>query len=919
MAIVSSGQLTLTDLNDNKQLIIYLNANYRTQVYDPNNTTYSPNFTSTNLVITPELYIAGGGGANLLPTPQVQSLTWYEGNQTTTPLAETATTGTTGNGYTYNIPTGAVGTTAKPFTLKSNLTSASQIYTCVIVYRDPDTSFDVTVKASIDIVKITNGAKGQDGTGANAIQGVLSNDNHSVPSDSAGGSQIVTGAVSTLSIFEGSTDVTSSWNMGTPVVTGATGTFSGSPTNRTFTLTSMTSDSATVVWTATKAGSPNIVKQFTLVRVKSGTNGSNGSDSTSYWMTVDASAIQKSASGTYTPSSINITAKSQVGAGTPANYSGKFTVDDSTDGSTYTNRYTSASNEATKNYVPSAGIKTLRVRLHQAGVTPNGSNHIDEQIIPIVADGVDVYTSILSNDSVVFPADKNGNVSSYANNVTTLKIYKGATDDTANWTISQARSTGVTVTEATTSATATVTALAQANDTGSVTFTATKASAPTQTKVFTLSKSKTGQDPTAYWLVSDTSAIQKSVGGVYTPASINLTAKSQLGSGTPGNYSGRFQIWESTDGGSTWGTAKYTSSGNEATKNYVPSASISAVKVQLYLAGGTTTLLDEQIIPIVADGTNGSNGSNGVDAYYLNVWCPNGDTVRNSGGNISVTADLYKGGSTVTPTAFKWYQQDPNATTGSGGDTDGGNGWRLINGVSDATTAPTLALQSNTGTRMVAQTYFVRYTWVGLSGETLASSEASLAVTANNDLKVTIPVFPSGVTRAKVYIGTVTGATNLKYQGDITTSAGNIVLSKYDSTTVAPPTSSTASTAIVTSATITVVPQSIQGIEGFKCVATAPTTGTKYSGLTIVKDFQDPIAVNIIGASVLKNGQGSTTLTAQLIQNGVEISTNGYTFAWALYNQNGSLNKTLSGSGDTITVLNSDFDGVNNLVVDVSK
>jgi phage minor structural protein len=112
-------------------------------------------------------------------------------------------------------------------------------------------------------------------------------------------------------------------------------------------------------------------------------------------------------------------------------------------------------------------------------------------------------------------------------------------------------------------------------------------------------KGDTGQNATSYWLVCNVAAIQKSMSGVYTPTTITVTAKSQTGTGSPTNYAGRFIILESTDGTSF--TVKYTSTANEATKTYTPSAGIKAIKVQLYLAGGITTLLDEETIPILAD------------------------------------------------------------------------------------------------------------------------------------------------------------------------------------------------------------------------------------------------------------------------------------------------------------------------------
>jgi len=367
--ILASGQLTLTDLNDTRQYILYLNSNYKTQIYDPNTGAYSPNLSSSNLVIDPQLYVSGGDGSDLIPSANVKSISWYEGTDTTAPpLAETSTSGTTSGGLTYVIPTGTLATTKKTLTIKSNLTSMNnQVFTCKVVYTDPGTNFDITIVANAEIVKITNGQKG-------------------------------------------------------------------------------------------------------------------------------------------------------------------------------------------------------------------------------------------------------------------------------------------------------------------------------------------------------------------------------------------------------------------------------------------------------------ATGASGVDAYFLNVWAPSGDTIRNSSGSLTLTADLYKGSSKITPTAFKWYIQNPAATTSSLGDADGGAGWELL------------------------------------------------------------------------------------------TSTNTHGTSNY------------------TTGTITVPASAIDGVEGFKCVATAPSTGTKYSGVIVVRDFQDPITVNIVGTNIFKNGTGSVTLTAQLIQAGVVIPTTGYTFTWALYDSNGSLIKNYTNvTGDTITIPATDVNGTGNLVCDVSK
>ncbi|AMO26010.1 hypothetical protein Blue_187 [Bacillus phage Deep Blue] len=696
----ATGQITVSDLNDARQLILYLNANYKTQIYDPNTQVYNPHLPTTNLVITPELYIAGVGN-NMLPSATIKSLFWYEGTQTTVPLAETAG-GTTPSGLSYTLPTGALASTAKPLTIKSNLASMnSQSFTCVITYTDPDLNMDTVIRANVEMVKITNGQ-----IGTNVTTAILSNDSQNIPTDSSGGGAIYAGSGTDIHVYDGSTEL------------------------------------------------------------------------------------------------------QHDGVGTA---NGKYKV------------------------------------------TAVGS-----QITPgaITTSGLYAVAAVASNIQA---------------------------------------------------------------DTASITFTVTGKTLTgtpfTLTKLQTFNKAKMGAAPTAYWLVPSTVAIQKNVGGTLTPANVSINMMSQTGAGTPGFYGGKLIIAEQ-DAGGTWAD-KYTSGSNEpGAKSWTPTANtIKAIRVRMYPAGstpnGTVNNIDEQQIVVVSD------GATGVDSYYLNVWAPGGDSIRNSGGNLTLQADMYKGSGSIVPTSFQWYIQDSSATVGGGGDADGGAGWRRINNVANPTTAPTLASTVNAASQLTATTYFVKYTWCGLSGETIGSSEASVAVTVGKDLKVTIPAFGANVTAAKVYIGTATGV--LFYAGDITTSAGSLTVLKFDNTAEAIPTTTTA-TITSTTASITVRNWSITGVKGYKCVVVVPGTSTKYSGIAVLRDFQDPLVLNIIGTNVFKNGQGTITLTGQLLQAGLTVSTAGFTFNWGLYNTNGILIKNYpTVLGDTITLDSTDVNGSANLVADASK
>ncbi len=211
-------------------------------------------------------------------------------------------------------------------------------------------------------------------------------------------------------------------------------------------------------------------------------------------------------------------------------------------------------------------------------------------------------TANLSNDSHLVPSDADGNNGNYTGCATTMSIYRMGIDDSANWTVTASPSTGVT--GSLSGKTYTVTAMSV--DAGYVDLTATRSGYPSLTLRFTVAKAKGGA---AFWLVSSADAVQKSQAGVYTPSTITFTGKRSASAGVINDYAGRFVIAETTDGASY--TDKYTSSANETSKTYTPSAGIKALRCRLYLAGGTSTLLDEEIVPIVVDGPTGPTGPQG--------------------------------------------------------------------------------------------------------------------------------------------------------------------------------------------------------------------------------------------------------------------------------------------------------------------
>lgn len=124
-------------------------------------------------------------------------------------------------------------------------------------------------------------------------------------------------------------------------------------------------------------------------------------------------------------------------------------------------------------------------------------------------------------------------------------------------------------------------------------------------------KGDTGAPATSYWLVSSASAVQKTSTGTITvtPSTLTFTGKSKTGTNAPVDYACRWIIAYSTDG--TNYTNLYTSTANEASKSITVLTTYKTIRVRMYMAGGTTALLDEQIIPVVSDGAKGDKGSQG--------------------------------------------------------------------------------------------------------------------------------------------------------------------------------------------------------------------------------------------------------------------------------------------------------------------
>lgn len=139
------GSYTIVDFNDAISLSGYISSNsIKYQIYNPDNGSYTPDWSVTNVVLTPELYVTSTS-TNIIESTEVQSVKWYKDNSTTEI--------TTGGSYALS------GSKNHILTIKSNILAgvSGSKFTCVITYKDATTGLTLTYKTDIDFSRVSSG------------------------------------------------------------------------------------------------------------------------------------------------------------------------------------------------------------------------------------------------------------------------------------------------------------------------------------------------------------------------------------------------------------------------------------------------------------------------------------------------------------------------------------------------------------------------------------------------------------------------------------------------------------------------------------------------------------------------------------------------------------------------------------------
>ena len=142
----AQGQFTIIDYNDALTLTGYIGSSHtKTQMYNPDNGTYTPDWATHNVVLTPSLYVIGTTTDKITST-NVTSVKWYVGSSTTAI--------TSSGNYALS------GAKSHILTIKGNVMAGQPgiDYRCVITYKDDSTGLSITHPLTISFARVVNGS-----------------------------------------------------------------------------------------------------------------------------------------------------------------------------------------------------------------------------------------------------------------------------------------------------------------------------------------------------------------------------------------------------------------------------------------------------------------------------------------------------------------------------------------------------------------------------------------------------------------------------------------------------------------------------------------------------------------------------------------------------------------------------------------
>lgn len=224
----------------------------------------------------------------------------------------------------------------------------------------------------------------------------LSNDSQSITVDADGKYSTFPATVTQAIVMYGSTDISTDCEYEVTKSSGITGNWNKS--NRIYTVTGLSENAGWVEIKATYINTLTVSKRFTVQKVYAGTDGTPGR---TYLIELSSYAAKRGADGEISPGYVTAYAYYRDGAETRKTYAGRWKIQTSTDGSTWTDSWTSTSNatSATKN-LKNADYNFVKFILYEAGGT---TNELDTQTFLILTD-----ISALTQEEIVKILSDNG-------------------------------------------------------------------------------------------------------------------------------------------------------------------------------------------------------------------------------------------------------------------------------------------------------------------------------------------------------------------------------------------------------------------------------------------------------------------------------------------------------------------------------
>lgn len=159
-----------------------------------------------------------------------------------------------------------------------------------------------------------------------------------------------------------------------------------------------------------------------------------------------------------------------------------------------------------------------------------------------------------------------------------------------------------------------------------------------------------GLDGRTYSIEFSNSSIKQDAGGTFTPSTVTVTAYYRDGTSTRQTYAGRIHVVGNKSDGSMVVIQNASSATNKATYTLTPNATYVSYTISLYAAGGATTLLAIETLPIVSDGTSVTSvtTSKSGDETTITISMSDGTSkqfkVKDGGkGDTGATAQWYYG------------------------------------------------------------------------------------------------------------------------------------------------------------------------------------------------------------------------------------------------------------------------------------